>query len=101
MVLKKPGQFALVDNRTWDEFIGKSSGYSYHEKKGRVPGAIFGYAGKKNSYSMEYYRNLDNTMRNAGEILDLWQGQVLIPTNTCLLCVAVAGVWQKFILMLM
>ncbi len=73
--LKKPEQFTLVDNRTWDEFIGKSSGYSYHDKKGRIPGAIFGYAGKKNSYSMEYYRNLDNTMRNAGEILNLWQGQ--------------------------
>ena len=44
-------------------------------KKGRVPGAVFGYAGKKNSYSMEYYRNIDNTMRNASEILDLWRGQ--------------------------
>ena len=31
--LKNPDEFTLVDNRTWDEFIGKSSGYSYHDKK--------------------------------------------------------------------
>ncbi|MDB2384264.1 rhodanese-like domain-containing protein [Endozoicomonas sp.] len=79
--LTKPEQFTLVDNRTWDEYIGKISGYSYHDKTGRIPGAVFGYAGKKTSYSMEYYRNLDNTMRNADEIRDLWRGQG-IDTNT-------------------
>ena len=79
--LTMPEQFTLVDNRTWDEYTGKISGYSYHDKTGRIPGAVFGYAGKKNSYSMEYYRNIDNTMRNADEIRNLWHGQG-IDTNT-------------------
>lgn len=73
--LKNPERFTLVDNRTWDEFVGKSSGYSYHDKKGRIPGAVFGYAGKTNSYALDYFRNPDKTMRNAQEILELWRGQ--------------------------
>ena len=66
--------FTLVDNRTWEEFIGESTGYSYHDKAGRIPGTVFGYAGKVSSSSVSYYRNIDKTMRNAGEILAMWQG---------------------------
>lgn len=65
--------FTLVDNRTWEEFIGESTGYSYHDKAGRIPGAIFGYAGKVSSSSVSYYRNIDKTMRNADEIQAMWQ----------------------------
>ena len=65
--------FTLVDNRTWDEYTGKSSGYSYHDKMGRIPGAVFGYAGKTNSNSLDYFRNIDDTMRNADEIIAMWQ----------------------------
>lgn len=64
--------FTLVDNRTWEEFIGESTGYSYHSIAGRIEGAVFGYAGKNNSSSMSYYRNLDKTMRSADEILAMW-----------------------------
>ncbi|SHO49884.1 rhodanese-like domain-containing protein [Desulfopila aestuarii] len=73
--LAEPDRFILVDNRTWQEHIGEISGYSYHDKKGRIPGAIFGYAGKKDSYGMEYFRNPDKTMRNAEEFLALWREQ--------------------------
>ena len=73
--LLTPDAFVLLDNRTWEEHIGQSSGYSYHDKKGRVPGAKFGYAGKKNAYGLEYFRNPDKTMRNATEFLALWQEQ--------------------------
>lgn len=79
--LKAPDKFTLVDNRTWDEHIGKSSGYSYHDKKGRIPGAVFGYAGKTDSYSLDYYRNIDKTMRNANEFLDLWKNQGIDTTK--------------------
>ena len=64
--------FTLVDNRTWEEFIGESTGYSYHDKAGRIPGAVFGYAGKNDSSSVCYYRNIDKTMRNADEIKAMW-----------------------------
>lgn len=71
----KKDDFTLVDNRTWDEYIGKSSGYSYHDKMGRIPGAVFGYAGKTDSNSLDYYRNIDDTMRSGDEILAMWKAQ--------------------------
>lgn len=67
--------FTLVDNRTWDEHIGESTGYTYHDKKGRIPGAVYGYAGLSDSNSLDYFRNIDGTMRNPNEIKGLWQGQ--------------------------
>ncbi|MEH0022486.1 MAG: rhodanese-like domain-containing protein [Desulfobacter sp.] len=73
--LKAKERFTLVDNRTWREYIGEVSGYSYHKKKGRIPGAVYGYAGRDSAYGMEHYRNPDKTMRNAREFLALWAGQ--------------------------
>lgn len=73
--LKTPAKYTLVDNRTWDEHIGKISGYSYHDKKGRIPGSVFGYAGKSDAYSLDYFRNIDKTMRNGDEIISLWKEQ--------------------------
>ena len=68
----KDSNNVLVDNRSWDEYIGKISGYSYHDKKGRIPGAVYGYAGTS-ATTLEDYRNKDNTMRNAAEIKALWK----------------------------
>ena len=65
--------YLVVDNRTWEEYIGESTGYSYHDLAGRIEGTVFGYAGKKNSSSMSYYRNLDKTMRSADEIRAMWE----------------------------
>ena len=67
----KSDDSVLVDNRSWEEYIGEVSGYSYHDKKGRIPGAVYGYAGTT-STTLEDYRNIDNTMRNSDEIKDLW-----------------------------
>lgn len=74
--MKKDGH-VLVDNRTWNEYIGKESGYSYHDKKGRIPGAIFGYSGKNDegSSSVSYFHNIDMTMRRGQEIEELWTSQ--------------------------
>jgi len=65
--------FTLVDNRTWEEYIGQTSGYSYLDKAGRIDGAVYGFAGINNSSSMLYYRNIDNSMRNPAEILTMWE----------------------------
>lgn len=73
--LKNPEKCVLLDNRTLDEHLGKSSGYTYHHKKGRIPGSVFGYAGKTDSYAMDYFRNIDRTMRNAKEFTKLWTDQ--------------------------
>ena len=61
----------LVSVRSWPEFIGEVSGYNYIEKKGRIPGAIFGNCGS-DAYHMENYRNVDHTVREAQEVEEIW-----------------------------
>jgi len=62
----------LVCVRSWREYIGEVSGYNYIEKKGRIPGAVFGDCGS-DAYHMENYRNLDHTMREYGEVAENWK----------------------------
>jgi len=62
----------LVSVRSWDEFLGKVSGYNYIFKKGRIPGAIFGNCGS-DAYHMENYRNVDLTTREYHEIEAMWK----------------------------
>ena len=87
----KDSNNVLVDNRSWDEYIGKISGYSYHDKKGRIPGAVYGYAGTS-ATTLEDYRNIDNTMRNADEIKALWK-DARIDTNKHLMFMCGSG-WR-------
>lgn len=61
----------LVSVRSWAEFIGEVSGYNYIEKKGRIPGAVFGNSGS-DAYHMENYRNADHTGREYHEIERMW-----------------------------
>ncbi|MEG0747720.1 MAG: rhodanese-like domain-containing protein [Cetobacterium sp.] len=61
----------LVDIRSYNERIGKESGYSYMDRKGRIPGSVWGNSGTS-SVTLENYRNIDNTMRNADEIINMW-----------------------------
>jgi len=71
--LRKPAEFMLVDTRTWAEFTGATSGYTYHSHKGRIPGSVYGQADFQGANSLTPYRNIDNTMRNAREIRKLWE----------------------------
>jgi len=68
----------LVSVRSWSEFIGEVSGYNYIEKKGRIPGAIFGNCGS-DAYHMENYRNLDHTTREYHEIEEIWKEAGITP----------------------
>jgi thiosulfate/3-mercaptopyruvate sulfurtransferase len=68
----------LVSVRSWKEFIGDVSGYNYIEKKGRIPGAVFGNCGS-DAYHMENYRNLDHTMREYHEIEQVWREAGITP----------------------
>jgi thiosulfate/3-mercaptopyruvate sulfurtransferase len=69
-MLKSPDS-ELVCVRSWPELIGEVSGYNYIEKKGRIPGAVFGDCGT-DAYHMENYRNVDHTTREYHEIADNW-----------------------------
>lgn len=64
----------LCSIRSWVEYIGETSGYSYIEPKGRIDGAIYAYAGS-DPWHMEDYRNIDNTMVNYGFMEARWAEQ--------------------------
>jgi molybdopterin synthase sulfurtransferase len=68
----------LVSVRSWAEYIGQVSGYNYIEKKGRIPGSVFGNCGS-DAYHMENYRNLDHTTREFGEIVEAWRTAGITP----------------------
>jgi molybdopterin synthase sulfurtransferase len=68
----------LVSVQSWPEYIGELSGYHYIERKGRIPGAIFGNTGS-DAYHMENLRNLDNTTREAGEVARAWAESGITP----------------------
>ncbi len=68
----------LVSMRSWAEFIGEVSGYHYIEKKGRIPGAIFGNCGS-DAYHMENYRNHDDTLKSFHDIETEWNRMGITP----------------------
>lgn len=68
----------LVSIRSWKEFIGEQSGYHYIDRKGRIPGAVFGNCGS-DAYHMENYRNFDHTMREYPEIRRNWKEGGITP----------------------
>jgi len=70
----------LVCVRSWSEYIGEVSGYNYIEKKGRIPGAIFGNCGS-DAYHMENYRNVDHTTREYHEIEKIWKDAGITPNK--------------------
>lgn len=58
--------------RSWPEYTGEVSGYTYIGEAGDIANARFGYAGS-DPYSMEDFRNVDNTMFNYEMIADRWE----------------------------
>ena len=63
---------ALVSVRSWNEHIGKVSGYNYIGVAGRIAGDVWGNCGS-DAYHMQHYRNEDNTMRAYPEIAANWE----------------------------
>jgi 3-mercaptopyruvate sulfurtransferase SseA len=61
----------LVSIRSWDEFIGNTSGYSYIKPRGDICSAHWGRAGGDVN-SMHDYHHPDGTMRAADEICAFW-----------------------------
>jgi molybdopterin synthase sulfurtransferase len=70
-LLSDPVGAALVSVRTWNEHIGKVSGYNYIGPAGRIAGDIWGNCGS-DAYHMQHYRTVDNTMRSYPEIAANW-----------------------------
>ncbi|MEJ2512758.1 MAG: sulfurtransferase [Anaerolineales bacterium] len=68
----------LVNVRSWDEYLGKTIGYSFIETKGHIAGAVWGYSGS-DPHHMQDYKNPDNTMRSYHEIVHNWKKQGITP----------------------
>jgi molybdopterin synthase sulfurtransferase len=77
-ILSAPADAALVSVRTWNEHIGKVSGYNYIRPAGRIAGDIWGNCGS-DAYHMQHYRNVDNTMRAYPEIAANWAEAGITP----------------------
>lgn len=71
----------LISVRSWDEFIGETSGYDYIEAAGRIDGAVYGYAGL-NPWNMADYRTADNTMIDYTFIQDRWASMGITKDTT-------------------
>jgi 3-mercaptopyruvate sulfurtransferase SseA len=63
---------SLVSIRSWPEFIGETSGYSYIKPKGDITGARWGHAGSDATH-MEDFHNPDGTMRSSDDIAAMWK----------------------------
>ncbi len=71
---------SLVSVRSWPEFIGATSGYSYIKPKGDIAGARWGHAGSDSTH-MEDFHNPDGTMRSADDIAAMWKQWNILPTQ--------------------
>lgn len=69
---------SLVSIRSWPEFIGTTSGYSYIKPKGDIAGARWGHAGSDSTH-MEDFHNPDGTMRSADDIAAMWKSWNILP----------------------
>lgn len=69
---------SLVSIRSWPEFIGETSGYSYIKPKGEIAGARWGHAGSDATH-MEDFHNPDGTMRSADDIAAMWKEWNILP----------------------
>lgn len=71
----------IASVRSWDEYLGKISGYTYIDKAGDIRNSRFAYAGS-NPYAMEDFRNPDNTMFNYELISHRWKLWGIVPEKT-------------------
>ncbi|NIF32188.1 sulfurtransferase [Enterobacter sp. Cy-643] len=69
---------SLVSIRSWPEFIGTTSGYSYIKPKGEIAGARWGHAGSDSTH-MEDFHNPDGTMRAGDDIAAMWKNWNILP----------------------
>lgn len=79
-ILADKANSKLVDVRSYDEYIGKISGYRDLKFMGRPAGSTWGHAGSDANHLQEY-RNIDNTMRNKDEILAMWKKEGITPNQ--------------------
>jgi 3-mercaptopyruvate sulfurtransferase SseA len=73
-------QGTLVSIRTWNEFVGKTSGYRYIAARGDIAGAVWGRAGQGDDVnSMSAFHDDAGCMKPAADILAMWARAGIAP----------------------
>lgn len=73
---------ALVSVRTWNEYIGKTSGYPYIPARGDIPGALWGRTFIDDDVnSMSEFHRADGSMADAHDIARMWAGASVDPAR--------------------
>ena len=62
---QKDPNFRLISIRSWEEFTGETSGYSYIDRVGEPEGAVWGH-------NTEDYYHEDGTVKSVDELKDMW-----------------------------
>ncbi|MBM7644429.1 thiosulfate/3-mercaptopyruvate sulfurtransferase [Scopulibacillus daqui] len=68
----------LSDIRSWQEYIGETSGYSYINKRGRIKGAKWGHAGS-DAYHLQDYHDKNGKMRHPQQMAGNWKKWGITP----------------------
>lgn len=71
--LENDKNFRLVSVRSRDEFLGKTSGYTYISRAGEPKGAVWGMLGR-DAYSIDHYVHEDGTYKKLDELVKMWDG---------------------------
>lgn len=75
---KENPKFVLASVRSWDEFIGKTSGYTYIENAGEPEGAVYALS-SKSSADVAYLVNTDGTIKEPSDIFKEWEEWGITP----------------------
>lgn len=70
----------LVSTRSWQEYLGNVSGYSYIKEAGEVKGAVYGRISKSSS-DVAYLTNADGTIKNPTQELKYWKKKGITPNK--------------------
>lgn len=70
----------LASTRSWKEFTGKTSGYSYIKAKGEPKGAVYAKTSKTSADSA-YLLHKDGTVKTADEIAPTWKEWGITPDS--------------------
>jgi 3-mercaptopyruvate sulfurtransferase SseA len=80
--LQRTGAAALVSVRTWPEFIGQTSGYSYIDARGDIPGALWGrILNDDDVHGMSEFHTVDGSMAHPQHIRDIWDAASIDPAR--------------------
>ncbi|MFD1418528.1 sulfurtransferase [Companilactobacillus keshanensis] len=69
---KEDPNVILASTRSWKEFTGKTSGYSYIKDKGEPKGAVYAKS-SKTSADVAYLLNKDGTVKSAADLAPTWE----------------------------